>query len=119
MASARRFLEMGKRETRDARAHANRPMEQQAAEKVFHALEEALTGRVQKYGRKPPGDHVRLRNELMSMGDTDLADFFWDCFLKLHVGMWYRGVVQPPILDKLTAKIEATLDRIERDMRRR
>jgi hypothetical protein len=119
MASANSFLEMAKKEAREARARADPQLERQAAEKFFHALEEALTGRIQKYGLKPSNDHVQLRNDLASKGDKDLAAFYWDCYLRLHVGMWYKGVIEPKVLDSFAKRIEETVHRVERDMRRR
>jgi len=115
--AAHRFLELGKRELGEARGVADNAREREAAEKVFHALLEILTARVQKYGVGAPTSHEELRKWLNTKGDTKLVALYERAYLTLHVGAYYRGWTERREVDARVLEIEKAIETIARSLK--
>jgi len=119
LSSAEAFLKLARKELEGARAKGDQYSEREAAEKLFHALEEALTARIQKYGVPPPDSHGEIRYWLASKKDIEYEGLFRRAYLSLHVSAYYRGWVDRAEIDKCSARIQVAIEKVGRDLKRR
>lgn len=118
LGSAHRFLELGKKETEDNYPLGSMEQVREGAEKIFHALADACTARIQKYGLAPPDNHNEVRNRLKYVGDQYLLNLYQDCYADLHVKAYYKGWVDMPTVRLRTTEILKAIEEIEKVVRR-
>ena len=111
--AAEEFLRIGIAEIGEGRRSLDYTRIREGSEKVFHSLVEATNARLLKYGMSPPGQHRETLDVLRGI-DPELKQVYEDTFARLHVLVYYQGVIDISEVEQTVKRVQRAVARIRR-----